>query len=394
MRATSRRKIVRKDDGIDVWKFEGKEIPNIGLNAVAGRPPEEYGIEPTSFDEMRPGCYDIHERVQRHERATACSASMCFPSLPRVLRAAVRTPEPTRTARSPLVQAYNDWHIDEWCGTLPRPLHPVAILPIWDPRAVAAEVRRVAEKGCHAVTFSENPDEARLPEPPLRPLGPVLAGVLRRGRTIVCLHIGSSSQLIVTAPDAPIDVLITLQGSTSSRPRPTSCCRRVFKKFPDLQVALSEGGIGWIPYFLERLDHTYQMHHAWTGSDFGDRCRARCSRAHRLLLHRRPARPRRGARSGRPHLLESDYPHSDSTWPTAPEALIRDVEGTGLTDAEINKMTHENAMRFYQYDPFVHIRARRHRRCTAGRGPRCRPLAAFVGVAGRSGAGESRPSPT
>ena len=34
-------------DGNDVWFFEGQELPNIGLNAVAGRPPEEYGIEPT-----------------------------------------------------------------------------------------------------------------------------------------------------------------------------------------------------------------------------------------------------------------------------------------------------------------------------------------------------------
>ena len=37
-------KSVRKDSGIDVWSYEGNEIPNIGLNAVAGRPPEEYNI--------------------------------------------------------------------------------------------------------------------------------------------------------------------------------------------------------------------------------------------------------------------------------------------------------------------------------------------------------------
>ena len=49
-------KVVRKDDGSDVWMFNGAEIPNVGLNAVAGRPKEEYGIEPTAFDEMRPGC--------------------------------------------------------------------------------------------------------------------------------------------------------------------------------------------------------------------------------------------------------------------------------------------------------------------------------------------------
>ena len=55
-------RLVTKPDGADVWVYEGQEIPNIGLNAVAGRPPEEYGIEPTSFDEMRAG-------LLRHPRA-------------------------------------------------------------------------------------------------------------------------------------------------------------------------------------------------------------------------------------------------------------------------------------------------------------------------------------
>ncbi len=45
----------------------------------------------------------------------------------------------------------------------------------------------------------------------------------------------------------------------------------VLRKFPDLKIALSEGGIGWIPYFLERIDYNYGRHHAWTGQDFGDK---------------------------------------------------------------------------------------------------------------------------
>ena len=66
-------KLVHKDDGTDVWQYEGAEIPNVGLNAVAGKPPEEYGIEPTALDGIRKGCWDIHERVNdmnrnRHQR--------------------------------------------------------------------------------------------------------------------------------------------------------------------------------------------------------------------------------------------------------------------------------------------------------------------------------------
>ena len=53
-------RVVRKPDGCDVWVWQGEQIPNVALNAVVGRPPEEYGMEPTSFDQLRPGTYNIH----------------------------------------------------------------------------------------------------------------------------------------------------------------------------------------------------------------------------------------------------------------------------------------------------------------------------------------------
>src|SRR2546423_14951780 len=55
-------RLIHRDDGSDAWLFQGKELPNIGLNAVAGRPPQEDGPQPTSFDEMRGGTWDIPKR--------------------------------------------------------------------------------------------------------------------------------------------------------------------------------------------------------------------------------------------------------------------------------------------------------------------------------------------
>ena len=74
-------RLVRKADGSDVWVFEGKQIPNIGLNAVAGRPPEEYGMEPTALSQLRPGCCDVDERIS-DMNANGVLGSLCFPSLP------------------------------------------------------------------------------------------------------------------------------------------------------------------------------------------------------------------------------------------------------------------------------------------------------------------------
>src|SRR3954471_21052035 len=200
--------VVQKDDGTDVWRFEGRDMPNIGLNAVAGRPPEEYGMEPTSFDEIRRGCYDIHERV-RDMNANGVLGSMCFPSFPQLCgQVFARTKD--KELGLALLQAYNDWHIDEWCGTYPGRFIPLALPPIWDPDAMAAEVRRVSAKGCHAVSFSENPEKLRLPSLHSDAWDPFWRACADEN-VIVCLHIGSSSQLVITASDAPIDVLITLQ---------------------------------------------------------------------------------------------------------------------------------------------------------------------------------------
>ncbi len=88
-----------------------------------------------------------------------------------------------------LLRAYNDWHIDEWCGTYPGRFIPLSIPPIWDPQLMADEVQRVvAKKGCHAVTFSENPAKLGLAAHLRRPLGPVLRRVRGRGHGHLPAH--------------------------------------------------------------------------------------------------------------------------------------------------------------------------------------------------------------
>ncbi|HWW43714.1 MAG TPA: amidohydrolase, partial [Acidimicrobiia bacterium] len=138
-------RIERGPDGADFWKFGSSMIPNVALNAVAGRPKEEYGIEPQSLDEIRPGCYDLHERV-KDMSAGGMLASMNFPSFPGfAARLFAIDDEDFGLA---LVRAYNDWHIDEWCGSYPGRFIPMALPVIWDAEKCAAEVRRVAAKGC------------------------------------------------------------------------------------------------------------------------------------------------------------------------------------------------------------------------------------------------------
>jgi predicted TIM-barrel fold metal-dependent hydrolase len=349
-------------DGTDKWHFCGLEIPNVGLNAVAGRPPEEYGIDPTSFDELRPGTYDVNARVLDMS-ANGMLGSLNFPSLPGFAGRLFGQLE-DKDAALALARAYNDWHIDEWCGAAPDRMIPLAVPPIWDPNAVADEVRRVAKKGCHALTFPENPVPLNLPSLHDAHWDPVWKACVDEG-TIVNMHIGSSSKLVVTALDAPIDVMISLQPMNIVQAAADLTFSRVWKEFPELTISLSEGGIGWIPYFLERIDHTYKAHKAWTFADFGDKLPSEFFLEHVVLCYIEDDFGARHAREiGVDRIcMETDYPHSDAIWPNAPERMAEGFALTDLTDDEINKITHENAMKFFRFDPFS-IRPRE--KCTVG----------------------------
>jgi predicted TIM-barrel fold metal-dependent hydrolase len=345
-------RVVSKDDGTDVWLYEGNELPNVGLNAVAGRPPEEYGLDPTRFDDMRPGCFDIHERI-RDMNVNGVLGSMCFPSFPQFCGQLFARTEDKDVGLA-MLRAYNDWHIETWCGTYPGRFIPLSLPPLWDPQLMADEVRRVAAKDCHAVTFSENPEKLGYPSFHSDHWDPFWEACADEG-TIVCLHIGSSSQVVITSLDAPIDTLITLQPMNIVQAAADLLWSPVLRKYPALRVALSEGGIGWIPYFLERVDYVYRHHKAWTNQDFGDQLPSELfkERIVTCFIDDAFGVANRGYLNLDMITWECDYPHSDSVWPNAPERVMEYMGG--LPDADINKITHENAMRIFRYDPFRYI---------------------------------------
>ncbi len=195
-------KFITNEDGTDAWLYEGQVLGNVALNAVAGRPREEYGLEPTSFDQLRPGCYDIDERVKDMD-ANGVLGSLCFPSFPQFCGQLFARTEDKDVALA-MIRAYNDWHIDEWCGTHPGRFIPCPLPANWDPEVLAAEVRRTATKGAHAVTFSENPSKLGWPSVHSDYWDPFWKACSDEA-VVVCMHIGSSSDIVITSADAPID---------------------------------------------------------------------------------------------------------------------------------------------------------------------------------------------
>jgi len=327
-------KIEKQADGNDVWAFNNVRLPNVGLNAVAGRPPAEYGIDPTSFTQMRHGCFDIHDRVM-DMNANGVLGSLNFPSMTGFCGQLFAKVDDKDLARA-LVQGYNDWHIDDWCGAYPGRFIPCSIPTLWDPNEMAAEIRRVAAKGCHAVTFSENPEKLGYPSLHSDHWDPFWQACSDEG-TIVCMHIGSSSAMVITSVEAPINVMITLQPMNLVQAAADLLWSQVLQKFPALRIAMSEGGIGWIPYFLERCDYVYKHHKAWTGAELGmlpselfNERIITCFIDDAVGIKNREF-------LNIDHITwECDYPHSDSTWPRSPELLLPAL--ADVPDADINKI--------------------------------------------------------
>ncbi len=353
-------RVVVEDSGREQWYYGKLPGRNLGLNAVAGKPREFYNLDASRYDEMRPGCYDVHERV-RDMNAGGHLAGLNFPNWTG-FSGQVLNEGPDPDINEVMIKAYNDWHVYEWAGAYPDRFIPCGILPLFDTDRAAAEVRRLADMGCHAVTFSENPAALGMPSIHSGAWDPLFAACCDVG-TVLCCHLGSSSRGVGASPDAPASVQMTITSATTISTLVELLWAEFWDRFPDLKFSLTEGDIGWIPYFLWRAEHVQDRHSGWTQHTFGaDSSPTGIFRNHILCCF---INDRIGVKLLDEFNIdnlswESDYPHSDGTWPQSPEYVAKLFDG--LPEDVVAKITHKNAMRHYQFDPFAH---RPPEKCTA-----------------------------
>ena len=353
-------RVVTDENGIQQWWYGDIKGRNLGLNAVAGKPPEFFNVDASRYDEMRPGCYDVHERV-RDMNAGGQLAGLNFPNWTG-FSGQVLNQGPDRDLNLIMIKAYNDWHVDEWCGAYPDRFIPCGILPLFDVEEAAKEVKRLADKGCHAVTYSENPEALNMPSIHSGYWDPLFKACVDND-TVLCCHLGSSSRSAMTSSDAPAGVNMSVSSASTIYTLIDLVWAEFWARFPDLKFSLTEGDIGWIPYFLWRSEHVRERHSGWTKHDFSQTGGpTQIFRDHILVCFIKE--------NVFPRLLddfnidnicwESDYPHSDSTWPNGPEELAKTL--AGLPQDVVDKITYKNAMKHYNFDPFKH---RPKEKCTA-----------------------------
>lgn len=350
-------RLLTRESGANYWVYQGMEIGSVALNAVVGRPREEYGFEPTALTQLRKGCYDVHARIDDMD-VNGIAASMNFSSLAGMDGGLFLT-APDKAQSLTHLRAYNDWHLDEWCGVYPDRFIPLGLLPLWDPNLMADEIRRLAAKGCHAVVFNDNPTKRGLPSVHSDHWEPVWRALVDSD-TAVCLHIGCGNVSPHPSMESPIEVNIATMPMAVAFGAADWLNLKALHRYPSMKIALSESGIGWIPYLTERADYSHEQHSAWTHSKsyFGEMKPSEVFRRHFSSCFIDDAYGLRNLDLiGEDNVMyEVDYPHSDTPWPFAPEVLWKSVQQ--LTDSQIDKITHLNAMRVFNFDPFKqHTRA-------------------------------------
>lgn len=347
-------------NGRDVWMFDGKAWGYMGLNSVVGRPKDEFGMEPLSYDHMRKGAWEPKARVD-DMNANGVLGSLNFPTFPGFAGQKFQAHE-NRELSLAAMQAYNDWHVQDWCGAVPGRFIPMIMVPLWDIPAAVAEVKRHVKDGVHAITFPDNPAGIGYPsihDPYWDPLWKVCA----ENKVVINCHIGTGTHAPHASDLSPIDAWITSMPISIANSAADWIWGPMWKKYPDLRMALSEGGIGWIPYLLERADFTNAHHEAWTHARFEGEKPSDLFKRQIITCFIEDEFGLKNLEHMNEDMVcwECDYPHSDCTWPYSAESAWESVKH--LTDLQINKVTHLNTMREYQYDPFKTLK---REDCTVG----------------------------
>jgi len=351
------------EDGGEIWVYDGKRFPTSGLSAVAGKSKEEFSPEPVPYSEMRPGCYDSAARVEDMDRA-GILASLCFPTLTRFCGQLFMDAS-DREFGFTCLQAWNDWMVEDWCGAAPGRYIPMMLIPMWDPQLAVKEMHRMAAKGVTTFAFSEEPSKLGLPSihDKNRYWDPVFATANELG-LVASMHVGSSSNVPKIADDAPFMANLAWGAIRTAGAMLSWVFSGHFSRFPNLKIALSEGEIGWMPYFLERAEQVVDKQRYWVargarfmdyaGSDDVDMDTLRIREIFREHVFGCFIDDHHGIASieeiGEDNIMcETDYPHTDSTWPNCIDVVKKQIDH--LSPEVQYKLLRGNAERLYRFTP-------------------------------------------
>ena len=365
------------EDGQPSWLFEDVRTAPFGgdYNGAVWPAGERRPVwEPPRYEDLLPAVTDPVARLEAMDR-DGIEAAVLFPNLVRFCGQLFSEAEDKELGLLS-VQAYNDWIFEEWAAVAPERLIPAVMVPLWDPKLGAAELERMAARGAKCFTFSEGPHRLGLPSihDPGRFWDPLLSTANDAG-LVICTHLGSSSSMPTTAPGAPSGVGIAMFQLSGQETCLDWLHAGHFDRFPNLQLCLSECGVGWVPAVLGLAE--------WSRSMAAERNPQPGERQNQPALHDEHSRLfaamvdaasklANSARSPRDvfhdHIfvclieevhsvqfleeigldnimIETDFPHMATRWPNSIEYARRATPG--MIEADRARIFHGNARRLF-----------------------------------------------
>ena len=337
-------RILETPRGHQVWEFDGDTYSQVGMNAIAGRRPESVKVEPFRFDQMRRGCFDIDARI-RDMDINGVWASLNFPSMITGFCGRVFSQCSDPELGLAVTRAWNDWLFEEWYSPYPDRIIPMGITWLTDPAIGAEEIRRNAERGFRSVTLPERPHRINLPTIFTDYWEPIIRACAETD-TVISLHVGSSGMSDFPEGCPAMQLGATLFGQLSL----TACAEWLWSgwavRYPDLKIAMSEGGIGWVAMLIDRLDNIIDRSRYGLGWDL--RPAEVLKRNFWFCTIDDPSTIDTRHRIGVDHVMaEVDYPHGDGTWPDT-QHVIEKYWGH-IPPAELRALCCENAARLYRH---------------------------------------------
>jgi predicted TIM-barrel fold metal-dependent hydrolase len=339
-------RIVVNNSGQEVWQFEGEVFSQVGMNALAGRRPETVKLEPFRYDQMRPGCYDAAARV-RDMDIGGIWASVNFPSMITGFAGRVFSACKDRELGLATMRAWNDWFFEEWAEPYPDRFIPLGITSLADPEAGAAEIRRNAARGFKTVSMPERPQLIGFPSIFETEYWDPIIRACAETDTVISIHVASTGGY-PSPPNAPfLQLGATLFGQLSL----AACAEWLWSgfavRYPNLKIAMSEGGIGWVAMLLDRLDNIVDRS-GYGLSSWDIRPADVLQRNFWFCTLDDPSTIDTRYRIGVDRImLEVDYPHGDGTWPDT-QSVIEKYWGH-IPDDELRMMCCENAAKLFRH---------------------------------------------
>jgi predicted TIM-barrel fold metal-dependent hydrolase len=335
-------------DGRPAWKIGDKHHFLTGMDGAANRPISEWRSMKMRLEDYRPGVYDTQARVLDMD-LNGIWASLCFPSITWGFAGTTFARMPDKEVGYASLQAYNDWVVEGWAGSQPDRLIPCQLTYLADPELAAKEIYRNAERGVHAVSFSENPSVLGYPSVHTDHWDPFLKAC-EETETAINLHLGSGGKISCPSPDTPDPAQIALFPVVGIEAVVDWIFSGIPQRYPDIRIVLSEAGISWVPMVIERL------HRANRQREASPKAWERVEMHPVDLLHRNfwftsiedPSSFHHLDVINEDHVMvEVDYPHTDSTWPDSQELFRSELEH--LPRDTIRKICFENAAKLYHH---------------------------------------------